>query len=36
MKAFGVENLSQGYFLPNIVSRKKQIMPIILDILENK
>jgi len=34
MKAFGVENLSQGYFLPNIVSRKKQIMPIILDILE--
>ena len=35
-KAFSVENLSQGYYLPSIISRKKQIIPNILNIIDNK
>ena len=34
--AYDVENLTQGYYLPGIISRKKQIIPNILKVLENK
>ena len=35
-KAFEIKDLSQGYFLPNVVSRKKQIMPRIVTTFEEK
>lgn len=35
-RAFGIENIYQGYYLENIVSRKKQIIPNIMNSLENK
>ena len=34
--AFNVEELTQGYYLPGIISRKKQIIPNILNIIDNK
>ena len=33
--AYGIDNLEQGYKLDNIVSRKQQIIPIIMDVLGN-
>ena len=33
--AYGIENLSQGYLLKGVVSRKKQMVPNILDVLSN-
>lgn len=35
-KAFEIENIYQGYFIPSIVSRKKQIIPAIVEVYENK
>ena len=35
-RAFDIENLSQGYFLPSIVSRKKQIIPALVEVYEEK
>ena len=35
-KAFNVDELTEGYYLPGIISRKKQIIPNILNIIENK
>lgn len=35
-KAFDINNITQGHFLPNIVSRKKQIIPNIVEILDDK
>lgn len=34
--AYDVKGLTQGYYLPGIISRKKQIIPNILKVLENK
>lgn len=34
--AFEVENIHQGYFIPKLVSRKKQVMPAILNVFEDK
>ena len=34
--SFEINNLSQGQYLPEIISRKKQIIPKIVDILEKK
>lgn len=34
-KSFNVDNLEQGSYLPGIVSRKKQVIPVILNTLEN-
>ena len=34
--AYDVEGLTQGYYLPGVISRKKQIIPNILKVLENK
>ncbi len=35
-RAFDIEKLEQGYFIPSIVSRKKQIIPSIVEVYENK
>ncbi len=35
-KAFDVEKLEQGYYLPKIISRKKQIIPNILNVIDIK
>ena len=35
-KAFDVQTLEQGYYLPGVISRKKQIIPNILNIIDNK
>ncbi len=35
-KAFDIENIYQGYFIPSIVSRKKQIIPAIVEVLEEQ
>ena len=35
-KAFDIDNLTQGYYLPNIISRKQQIIPNILHFIEDK
>lgn len=35
-KAFLIDELHQGYYLANIVSRKKQILPNILNIIDEK
>ena len=35
-KAFDIDNITQGYYLPNIISRKQQIIPSILNIIEDK
>ena len=32
--AFNIENLSQGYYMEGVVSRKKQIVPSLMDILK--
>lgn len=34
-KSFNVDNLEQGTYLPGVVSRKKQMLPVILNTLEN-
>lgn len=34
--SFGIENLYQGMYLNNIVSRKKQVIPSIIEVLERK
>ncbi len=34
-KAFNVNDLVQGTYLPGVVSRKKQVIPVILNALEN-
>ncbi len=34
--AFDIEELTQGYYLDNCISRKKQIIPGIIDVLEKK
>ena len=34
--AFDIENLFEGYYIDNCVSRKKQIIPKIIDVLEKK
>ena len=34
-KSFNIENLEQGTYLPGVVSRKKQMLPVILNTLEN-
>lgn len=34
--AFKLEDIRQGYFLPKVVSRKKQVMPAILNVFEDK
>ena len=33
--AYEKENISQGHFIKNCVSRKKHVVPLIMDILEN-
>ena len=33
-KAFDVDNLNQGYYLPGVISRKKQIIPNILKVIQ--
>lgn len=35
-KAFNVDNLYQGCFIPSIISRKKQIIPNIVNVFEEK
>lgn len=35
-EAFDVENISQGYFFDGIISRKKQIVPKLINYLNNK
>lgn len=35
-KAFDVKDLVQGYYLPGVISRKKQIIPNILNVIDNK
>lgn len=35
-KAFDIDELTQGYYLPNVISRKKQIIPNILNIVDDK
>ena len=35
-KAFDIEKIEQGFYLPGIISRKKQIIPNILKIIDNK
>lgn len=35
-RAFGVKNLSEGYFFKKIVSRKKQIVPKVMNYMDNK
>jgi len=34
--AFGIDNLYQGYFLDKCISRKKQVIPNIISVLERK
>ena len=34
-KSFNVENLEQGTYLPGVVSRKKQVIPVLLNTLDN-
>lgn len=34
-KSFNIDNLEQGTYLPGVVSRKKQVVPVILNTLEN-
>ncbi len=34
--AFEVEEIHQGFFIPKLVSRKKQVMPAILNVFEDK
>ena len=33
--SFNIENLTQGYYLDGVVSRKKQMYPAIAEVLEN-
>ncbi len=35
-KSFAIDNLKQEYFLENVISRKKQIIPNIMEILEKR
>lgn len=35
-RAFDIENLTNGYYLPGIISRKKQIIPNIINIVDDK
>ena len=32
--AFNIENIEQGTYLPGIISRKQQIIPSILNVIE--
>ena len=34
--SFNIENLTQGYYLDGVVSRKKQILPPIIEVLERR
>ena len=34
--AFGLKDVYEGVFLPKMVSRKKQILPNILSVMEDK
>ena len=34
--AFNLKNIKQGMFIPNVISRKKQILPALMDILEKQ
>lgn len=34
-KSFGIENLEEGYFFEGLVSRKKQIVPKIMNYMDN-
>ena len=35
-EAFGIKDIYEGVFIPNVVSRKKQILPNILSVMEEK
>lgn len=35
-QAFGIEQIEEGYYLQDVVSRKKQIIPNIMNVLDNK
>ncbi len=35
-KAFNIDNLEQGHYLQGIISRKKQMIPNILNVIDNK
>lgn len=34
--SFGIQNIEQGYYLPGVVSRKKQIIPNIIEVIDKK
>ena len=34
--SYNIDNLTQGMYMPDVVSRKKQIIPPIMDVLERK
>ena len=34
--SFGVENIEEGYFFEGLVSRKKQIVPKVMNYMDNK
>ncbi len=34
--AFGIENIKQGTYLQDVVSRKKQVIPQVIEVLENR
>lgn len=35
-ESYNIESISEGYFMPNVVSRKKQMLPPLLECLERK
>ena len=36
LDSFNLKEIYQGCFIPNVISRKKQILPAIIDIIESK
>ena len=32
---YGIDNIEQGYLLEGVVSRKKQMVPVIMDVFSN-
>ncbi len=36
MDAFHLETIEEGFYLPDILSRKKQVVPVLVDIIEGK
>ena len=34
--AFGIRHIEEGYLLKDVVSRKKQIVPYLMDVLESR